>query len=528
MAMGDANAVSFGQAAHLGLMLDAGVADWESLLCLRGRIPRSPSLLGIVIDDLVLLEKVVRGIPANADNCSRPALVKRIRAAYERVGLPRHAGKGFALQSFGEFWGAQVFGDRGLVRPNWTRLIPLASLTARVSELPLVSISLLEVLAGSWVSALSFRRRSLCLLQEVYVMQRGRARRHLVWVTEALRLELFRLAVLAPLISTDARAQTSGLLVASDASDDMGAFVTSFVGTALARELQRHVPAKGLWTKLLGPADALIRARGYLPAEDELPGESYRTHPVWTEVARSQAFTLGAVFRRRRLDHINLKEAESYIAAEESLCTNVWESSRTVALLDSQVCVGAFMKGRSASFSLNSRLRASLPGLLFFNLHPHYAYVASEDNPADDPSRRVSLRKPCTPEPAWLCAAKAGRFELLDAYLKAQGLEPGQLAGLPELKASFDRQSKASGFPCPEVSSEPSCLSPCGRPSFVNSGVLGTVPSASHEKSKSSFLKNCSDRQFLWPAGVRPSSGFRSSEPGYLCLYAGKRVGPDV
>ena len=136
--------------------------------------------------------------------------------------------------------------------PNWGRLIPGQSDTRGHTAREFLS---LKCWPGR-VSALSFRRRSLCLLQEVYVMQRGRARHDLVWVTEALRLELFRL----PLICADARAQTLGLLV-----DDMGAFVTSPVSTALARELQRHVPAKALWTKLLGPADALMRARGCLP-----------------------------------------------------------------------------------------------------------------------------------------------------------------------------------------------------------------------------------------------------------------------
>ena len=78
-------------------MLDAGVADWGSLSCLRGRIPRSPSVLGLVIDDLVLLERVVRG-----------------------------ARSGLRGQRFGA-----------------------ASLTVGVIQLRLVSVSLLEVFAGS-------------------------------------------------------------------------------------------------------------------------------------------------------------------------------------------------------------------------------------------------------------------------------------------------------------------------------------------------------------------------------------------
>ena len=223
----------------------------------------------------------------------------------------------------------------------------------------------------------------------------------LVEATCALRRELVTLCTLAPLIVTDMRAATSGYIVASDASDDLRAFVSASVAYPLARELRRRTPVKGLWSKLLSPSEALLRSHRRLPADRELPGESYRSHPMWTQLARSLRFKKVAVFRRRQSEHINIKELESYLAAEEALCSSVWESSRIISLLDSQVCVGPLLKGRSASFSLNSRLRASLPCLLFFNLHPCYAYIASEDNAADDPTRQRPVRLPVMPEPLW-------------------------------------------------------------------------------------------------------------------------------
>ena len=47
---------------------------------------------------------------------------------------------------------------------------------------------------------------------------------------------------------------------------------------------------------------------------------------------------------------------------------------------------------------------------------------------------RVAAFLNCIDEPVWLWEAKAGRFGPLDAY----GLEPGQLAGLPELKGVLE------------------------------------------------------------------------------------------
>ena len=53
MAMGDLNSVEFGQAAHVALMLQAGVA-----ITLRSRPCRGPIQVGVVIDDLIILEKM--------------------------------------------------------------------------------------------------------------------------------------------------------------------------------------------------------------------------------------------------------------------------------------------------------------------------------------------------------------------------------------------------------------------------------------------------------------------------------------
>ena len=56
MAMGDTNAVAFGQAAHLGILLQSGAFSLDDFITLHGRPPRQRWLAGLVIDDLVLLE----------------------------------------------------------------------------------------------------------------------------------------------------------------------------------------------------------------------------------------------------------------------------------------------------------------------------------------------------------------------------------------------------------------------------------------------------------------------------------------
>ena len=244
LAMGDTNSVSFGQASHVGLALASGAVSVSQLLTLRGRLPRSPLCLGIVIDDLVVLERVARGQALDLAACHSPRVVALLKHAYSSAKLPTHPKKSFFMDKVAHFWGADVFGKLGLAQPSWTRLIPLAFITLAAASLPTLSISLLETLAGSWISVLTFRRRALCLLQEV---QHLRSSSGLVEATCSLRRELFTLCALAPLVCTDMRAATSGYLVASDASDDLGAFVSAQVAYPLARELRRHTPAKGLW-----------------------------------------------------------------------------------------------------------------------------------------------------------------------------------------------------------------------------------------------------------------------------------------
>ena len=98
-------------------------------------------------------------------------VIATIRAAYDRAPSPRHEGKSFLCQSEVEVSGAQLNGDAGW-GPNWSRLIPLVHITLAALRLPMLSVSLLEILSGCWVAALSFRRRLLCLLFEVYRAQR--------------------------------------------------------------------------------------------------------------------------------------------------------------------------------------------------------------------------------------------------------------------------------------------------------------------------------------------------------------------
>ena len=247
MAMGDTNAVAFGQCAHLSVILRTNVFELEDFLTLKQRPNRKSIKCGLMIDDFVVLE-VHKGQEApckeDAETEGRKRMLK-VREAYVEAGLPRHEGKAVEQEEKGEFWGYEVDGKRGLARPSLKRLIPLCFILCRVVALGKISVGLLEVIAGALVAAFQCRRRLMSALQEVYRAQRGRSRAEVVRMSMKLKEELLVCLGLLPLAVVDMRLRPSAKLVCSDASTECEAAVQAEVGEARRTEFQRHGLQKG-------------------------------------------------------------------------------------------------------------------------------------------------------------------------------------------------------------------------------------------------------------------------------------------
>ena len=111
-------------------------------------MPRDSFITGIIIDDLVYMEKVLRDLNGNssmsADACTRIAAMDR---QYKFVGLQTHPKKSFRDSTEATFWGAHVDGRAGLIRANPQRVIPMLAVVCRVIRIGYASISLLETVA---------------------------------------------------------------------------------------------------------------------------------------------------------------------------------------------------------------------------------------------------------------------------------------------------------------------------------------------------------------------------------------------
>ena len=155
LAMGDLLACEFSQSAHLALCLRYGVMQPLELLTLRTPVPRSKVIAGVIIDDLVVMEKLVKSCVGSRSHDLEGACA-RIKSAvdgYRHNKLEANIKKSF----FNE-------GAAGPVRSSSFRSWPLVVISMKVANLGYASVKLLETLAGAWISILAMRRRTFCLL----------------------------------------------------------------------------------------------------------------------------------------------------------------------------------------------------------------------------------------------------------------------------------------------------------------------------------------------------------------------------
>ena len=430
MAMGDLNSVEYGQQSHVRLALATGL-KLDDLLTLKGRGPRCTRqwMAGIVIDDLVIIEQVPASLPRPL---SSTAIADSLVDQYETVGLVSNSKKRVRGALKSKFWGISLDGEQGLVRAQLERMVPLAFLTMEVATLGFGTRKLLEVLIGSWVAVLQCRRRCMCLIYEVFQEIQDHNYEEVFCLQEATITELWALTLLSPVMVTDLKAQVRPELVLVDASNDWMAEVSSPLPAEFAQELSRHQLTKVAWSRLLSPWKALQRVRGALRPEDEVPeGEPVAaTHPLWTTLIQSQQFCLKERRRISHRQHINVSELKAAVQAEKN-SGRLQPNSRLLLASDSQVVLGALIKGRSSSRALNDVLKAYLPELLAFNTYTCPQYVHTTVNVADDPTRDRDCRAPQMEAPEWLRQALEGEFKMMDEFLQSCGLDDASMAQLP-------------------------------------------------------------------------------------------------
>lgn len=475
LAMGDLLACEFAQSAHLGLCLRHGACTPTNLLSFRLPVPREPTMTGIVIDDLVVLEQVALNVLAGDvdEKFAADSLIDAALRGYSEENLLHNEKKTFRNSSKSRFWGIELDGMAGLVRASSMRMWPLVFISLRVAMMGFATIKLMECLSGCWIAILTCRRRMLCLMEKIFEPLGMDDPGRVIRLSTEMVDELVSLSLLAPLAVSDLRAQFLPFVGATDASGDWMAAVRAPLDAKVVQEVARHSLKKGNWSKLLPPEKAWLRLHSSLDPDEELPGDSYNSHPLWTTLACCLTFEERWRQPAKQGQHINILELKSFLREEREVSKS-YSSARFLCGIDSQVTLGAVVKGRAASPSLNRLLKSSLCYPLGAALFNYYMYYASETNRADGPTRKSTPAPPSLPMPSWMKEIEAGNFEGFDQWMSEQErgvvdapFDCKDLMGSETMDlrpASQKRRSRKSSF---LISPPQKTLDEAPRPSFV-------------------------------------------------------------
>jgi len=337
--------------------------------------------------------------------------------AYAERNLVRNDSKCVRLAATHTLWGAHLDGVIGRVSAPPFRIIALTMVTLEIAWFGFASVGLLDLVAGTWNSILLYRRRMLCLLDLVYDAVRSRHLDEVLRLSQALRFELFSLAVTSCCAWTNQRATVIDKVYAADASLSKIAACVAAVPHPVAKELRRHCLKRGTWTRLLHPARAWLRHHQLLAEGEEVADDQrYPVNSIWVDVLRCADFEVLKVVRAASRTHVNILEVQSVLLVEAELAATV-PCSYASCIGDSQVAEGCLVKGRSASPALNGVMVRGLPVALGGDIYLGHAWGPSRVNVADDPTRSVPLRKPCQEPPLWWHDLVAGSFDTLDAIV---------------------------------------------------------------------------------------------------------------
>lgn len=336
----------------------------------------------------------------------------------------------------------------------------------------------------------------------------------------------------------------------SDASDWGLAVGRAELPPWLRSEIHRHRLRKSVWTKLLSPVKSLQRIRGILPPAEELPGEGMiSSHPLHIELGTCLQFV--ELEKRKSLTpvHINILELRGMVRSERHAAMECFPG-RSFSLADSQVALGAWLKGRSSSIALNQELQQSLPIHLGCGMVSSCGYIPSEVNAIDDPTRHVAIRAAeKSPEP-WFYrdnyASDQEQLAAFDDWLRSYNADPYTISGLPpmdELRVSVDdalvKKSRARLFfeknkkgarirvaskkATREKQNSDDLPSTAFDSDFLFNPSAASLGRPALGSEACDLLRSIPASRFLLPRNWKVDKDWRPDFAGYLDLYSGAK-----
>jgi hypothetical protein len=331
--MGWSHSVFVAQSAHEHLLLTRGGFQPSDLLTSSSDSKVDRVRLQVYIDDVNFF---------GTDRAQVGAAQQRYITTMSAVHLPPKPAKTIlpTCQPT-ESLGLQVDGIALTIGLSPAKLSHLVSLTRSLLAFGHCTGAYLAHVIGKWTWALMVCRPALSVLSAVYTfIRKSWFSDYILW--PSVRRELATLADLAPLLQCSLQDVWFSSAVAVDASTTgLGVVATPLISCDF---------------------------------------DDYR-QSSWSVIASSR-WKFGT-------EHINSLELRAFSTAIRwSLSFPSSLGQKLLVFSDSQVAIGALRKGRSSSPLLLRRLRAISAWLLASGVRLLLYWTPSEDNPADEPSRR--------------------------------------------------------------------------------------------------------------------------------------------
>ena len=282
---GDHSGVEVATDAHLGLLQRFGLLSSSARVEADRPYLGGVALEGLVIDDYFSIGVVPRrscsdGILPH----SGPSALEKLevaRRAYEKYGLLGSHHKDVVDAASEKVVGAWVNssdqaaknGVATISAPPSKRL-GLSSITLAACQLPYITDVLLTCILGGWNSILGYRRPLMSLLNECYRVVDASTvdadHPRLVPLSRSVCSELVLVSVLCMVATSDVGAGILDRVFATDASNTHGAIVSTSLDPRISWIVSRTCKSKGAYTRILTPAECVLRAFDIL---DEGPEE---------------------------------------------------------------------------------------------------------------------------------------------------------------------------------------------------------------------------------------------------------------
>ena len=438
-AMGDLNAVDVAQCTHESILRKHSCLRAGESLHYHGAFPEGPVYEGVYVDDHVVVAVCPKDRFHDPHVCQDQERIEAALEGYREARLPVAPEKSFRMQETFVAWGTEVCGKKGTAAAPAGRRLQLIHLVCLALLSPTTTKALMRSLLGALIHPFMHRKCCMAVLGRAYRFTEDLREDTVTRLPADICDELRAALVVLPLAEADIRAPICTDVFCSDATPVGAGTAQARFSRTFVRNLFSFCEHAGEYTRLDWSGMGEVLKPWNRP---ELPPDVLRCIGAadW-RVDREVAY--------KATSHVNLREAGAVKLVLRHFAEKSNKARRVLNLVDSRVALGAFAKGRSSSAQLNKVLRGSLGYSLLANIHLHQAWIGTEVNPADDPSRGAPLRAP-VPAPDlshWLSAEGEADRDDASRSSARRRLCREIFAGCGRLSAALERAGASVACP---------------------------------------------------------------------------------